>query len=57
MPAKRNRPSHTTKGNIFDDLGFSPDDAITLKIKAKILAHCLIAFIKGNTRRPNWQRF
>jgi predicted XRE-type DNA-binding protein len=37
MPAKRNRPSHVTRSNIFDDLGFPPHDVVTLKIKAKIL--------------------
>jgi len=37
MPRKENKPGHITKGNIFDDLGFSPDNAATLKIKAKIL--------------------
>jgi predicted XRE-type DNA-binding protein len=37
MSAKRNRPSHVTRGNIFDDLGFPPHDVVTLKIKAKIL--------------------
>jgi predicted XRE-type DNA-binding protein len=37
MPRKQNKPGHITKGNIFDDLGFSPNEAATLKIKAKIL--------------------
>jgi predicted XRE-type DNA-binding protein len=41
MPKKQNKPRHITKGNVFDDLGFSPDDAITLKIKAKILGALL----------------
>lgn len=37
MPKKLNKPQHITKGNVFDDLGFRPDEAATLKIKAIIL--------------------
>lgn len=36
MPA-RNEPTHITKGNVFLDLGFSPEKALALKFKAKIL--------------------
>ncbi|HWG87782.1 MAG TPA: helix-turn-helix transcriptional regulator [Candidatus Acidoferrales bacterium] len=41
MPAKANKPSHVTKGNVFDDLGFSDEDAAALKIKAGILSALL----------------
>lgn len=42
MPTKNTiQPPHITKGNIFDDLGFSREDAATLKIKAKILSAIL----------------
>lgn len=37
MADKTNRPRHITKGDIFDDLNFSPDEAASLKIKAEIL--------------------
>ncbi|HEV2990506.1 MAG TPA: helix-turn-helix transcriptional regulator [Candidatus Angelobacter sp.] len=37
MPRKQNKPSHVTKGNIFDDLGFRPHEAAALKVKATIL--------------------
>jgi predicted XRE-type DNA-binding protein len=47
MPRKRNRPSYITKGNIFDELGFLPHDAVTLKIKAKILSALLDRIHKG----------
>jgi predicted XRE-type DNA-binding protein len=33
---KDNKPSHITKGDIFDDLGFSPADTLEAKIKADI---------------------
>jgi predicted XRE-type DNA-binding protein len=32
-----NRPSHITKGDVFDDLGLSHSDASALKIKATLL--------------------
>ena len=38
MPSKRKpRPSHITRDDIFRDLGFSPEMALALKFKAKIL--------------------
>jgi predicted XRE-type DNA-binding protein len=37
MTDKTNRPRHVTRGDIFDDLNFSPDEAASLKIKAEIL--------------------
>jgi predicted XRE-type DNA-binding protein len=45
MPSvkQNNKPSHITKGDIFDDLGLSPQDALEAKIKAdlwrELLAH------------------
>jgi predicted XRE-type DNA-binding protein len=41
MRTKTNKPSHVTKGNIFEDLGFSKEDAAALKIKAGILSALL----------------
>ena len=32
-----NKPSHITRGDVFRDLGFSPQKALALKFKAKIL--------------------
>lgn len=38
MPnAAENRPSYVTKGDVFRDLGFTPEKALALKFKAKIL--------------------
>ena len=33
---QRNRPTHITKGDVLDDLGFSPEQAATLKFKADL---------------------
>jgi predicted XRE-type DNA-binding protein len=37
MPAAQNEPTHITRGNVFLDLGFSPEKALALKFKARIL--------------------
>jgi predicted XRE-type DNA-binding protein len=34
--SKRTKPGHITKGDIFDDLGFSPAETLEAKIKADI---------------------
>jgi len=31
-----NRPTHVTRGNVLDDLGFSPEQATALKFKAEL---------------------
>lgn len=36
-----NEPTHTTRGNVFLDLGFPPKKALALKFKAKILTAIL----------------
>ena len=35
MKSAANEPSHVTQGNVLDDLGFSPEQATTLKFKAE----------------------
>jgi predicted XRE-type DNA-binding protein len=37
MRATENKPSHITQRNVFRDIGFSPEKALALKFKAKIL--------------------
>lgn len=32
----RSKPTHVTRGNVLDDLGFSPEQATTLKFKADL---------------------
>jgi predicted XRE-type DNA-binding protein len=34
--SRNNKPGHVTKGDIFDDLGFSPAETLEMKIKAEI---------------------
>jgi len=36
MKSAANQPSHVTHGNVLDDLGFSPEQATTLKFKAEL---------------------
>ena len=36
-----NSPTHITRGDVFDDLGFSSADASALKVKARILSALL----------------
>jgi len=31
-----NKPSHVTRGNVLDDLGFSPEKSAALKFKAEL---------------------
>ena len=36
MKGTANKPTHETRGNVFDDLGFSPEQATALKFKAEL---------------------
>ncbi len=36
MKSASNKPGHITKGDLFDDLGFSPAETLEMKIKAEI---------------------
>ncbi len=36
MKSASNKPGHITKGDLFDDLGFSPEETLEMKIKAEI---------------------
>lgn len=36
MRSEKNRPTHVTKGDVLDDLGFSPEQAVALKFKADL---------------------
>ena len=50
MRTKTNKPSHVTKDNIFEDFGFSKEDAAALKIKAGILS-ALLDHIRRYTQK------
>lgn len=36
MANGHNKPAHVTRGNVLDDLGFSPEEATILKFKADL---------------------
>ncbi len=36
MGRTTSQPTHLTRGNVFDDLGFSPEQATALKFKAEL---------------------
>jgi len=36
MKRAANKPAHVTRGNVLDDLGFSPEHATALKFKAEL---------------------
>ena len=36
MKGARDKPTHVTRGNVLDDLGFSPERATALKFKAEL---------------------
>ncbi len=36
MKGEANKPRHVTRGNVLDDLGFSPEQATALKFKAEL---------------------
>jgi predicted XRE-type DNA-binding protein len=39
--AAENKPTHATRGKVFLELGFSPEKALALKFKARILVAIL----------------
>lgn len=43
MRNEKNRPTHVTRGNVLDDLGFSPQYAATVKFKAD-LYHAIMRY-------------
>ena len=36
MASGRNKPTHVTRGNVLEDLGFSPEESTALKFKAEL---------------------
>ncbi|MBI2604670.1 MAG: XRE family transcriptional regulator [Deltaproteobacteria bacterium] len=45
IKTKRNVPTHVTVGNVFDDLGFSTEESVALKIKAELFS-CLLKTVR-----------
>jgi predicted XRE-type DNA-binding protein len=46
-----NKPTHITKGNVFDDLGFSAGETLALKFRARILSAILDEIQKKKYRQ------
>jgi predicted XRE-type DNA-binding protein len=38
---RENKPNHLSKGNVIDDLGFSPEEAAVIKLKASLHAEIM----------------
>ena len=36
MPKSGNKPAHVSRGNVFEDLGFSPEEAAILRMKTQL---------------------
>jgi predicted XRE-type DNA-binding protein len=47
---KEKMPSHVSKGNVFDDLGFSPEEAAVIKLKTSLHAEILRLVEKRNLK-------
>jgi predicted XRE-type DNA-binding protein len=47
---EKNRPTYVTKGDVLDDLGFSPEQAAALKFKAD-LYHAIMRYSKKYSRK------
>ncbi len=41
MPGAASKPTHVTTGNVFEDLGFPPEQVLALRFKADILSAIL----------------
>lgn len=53
MRSEKNRPTYVTKGDVLDDLGFSPEQAAALKFKAD-LYRAIMRYAKKYSRK-NWK--
>lgn len=56
MPAKRNEPSHITRGNVFADLGFSSEEAAVLAMKTQLHIEIMKAIMKQGLTRSQVEK-
>ena len=54
--ARENKPSHISKGNVIDDLGFSPEEAAAIKLKASLHAEILRVVKKRKLRSRDLEK-
>jgi len=50
MKNPTNRPTHLTRGNVLDDLGFSPEQTTALKFKAE-LYHAILKYARKYSQK------
>ncbi len=53
---RENKPSHISKGNVIDDLGFSPEEAAAVKLKASLHAEILRVVEKRKLRSRDLEK-
>jgi len=51
VEARANKPIHISKGNVIDDLGFSPEEAAAIKLKASLHAE-ILRIVEKRKLRP-----
>jgi len=50
MKSAANKATHITRGNVMDDLGFSPENATALKFKAE-LYRAILRYAKNYSQK------
>ena len=54
--AKEDKPTYISKGNVIDDLGFSPEEAAAIKLKASLHAEILRVVTKRKLRSRDLEK-
>ena len=54
--AKEDKPTYISKGNVIDDLGFSPEEAGAIKLKASLHAEILRVVAKRKLRSRDLEK-
>jgi predicted XRE-type DNA-binding protein len=54
--AKEDKPTYISKGNVIDDLGFSPEEAAAIKLKASLHAEILRVVAKRKLRSRDLEK-
>ena len=54
--ARENKPSYISIGNVIDDLGFSPEEAAAVKLKASLYAEILRVVAKRKLRSRDLEK-
>ena len=54
--AKKDKPTYISRGNVIDDLGFSPEEAAAIKLKASLHAEILRVVAKRKLRSRDLEK-